>query len=267
MAKRSKNTVDYFPHSVHSGKTMFIIENKYGNDGYSFWFKVLEMLGANENHYIDCRDGETWEFLLAKTKVTDEVAKEILETLSTLNAILPELWKHKIIWSENFINNILDAYKRRTSKCMHFETLCKHLGVKCKQKSRSVKSSGAEIPKEKESKEDKSKVNEIGDLQEYENLNNEDFKKSYQEWIDYKKEKRKALTQSTVIKQLEFLNKQPDPIACINKSIQSGWQGLFEVKDNNNGQSTGSPQSKSGGNPKTNGLPVNPIRGKNVKEY
>ena len=48
-----KAIVDYFPHFVSHGKTMFTIEMKYGNDGYAFWFKLLEILGSTENHYID----------------------------------------------------------------------------------------------------------------------------------------------------------------------------------------------------------------------
>ena len=38
---------------------------------------------------------------------------------------------------------------------------------------------------------------------------------------------------STIKKQLDFLEKQEDPIAVINKSIMNGWQGLFELKGKN----------------------------------
>lgn len=167
MARQSKNTVDYFPHNVHSGKTMFIVEGKFGNDGYAFWFKVLEMLGSNENHYVDCRDTDNWEFLLAKTKVSNDLANEILLTLSNLNAINSELWAQKIIYSENFIANISDAYNRRNSNCMQLKDICKYLKVKCKHKSRSVKSSDTEIPKVKESIVKDSKENTASGLSCY----------------------------------------------------------------------------------------------------
>jgi hypothetical protein len=35
---------------------MHIIENKFGNDGYSIWFKLLEQLGKANNHFIDISD-------------------------------------------------------------------------------------------------------------------------------------------------------------------------------------------------------------------
>lgn len=45
MARPTKTSVDYFPHMTHSGKTIAILEARWGNDGYAFWFKLLELLG------------------------------------------------------------------------------------------------------------------------------------------------------------------------------------------------------------------------------
>lgn len=66
MARPKKQTVDYFPHFVKGGRTIFILENKFGNDGYAFWFKLLEILGESEGHFYDCSNASNWEYLLAK---------------------------------------------------------------------------------------------------------------------------------------------------------------------------------------------------------
>jgi len=113
MSRPKKATVDYFPHYVSHKKTMFTIENKYGNDGYAFWFKLLELLGSTEHHYFDCNNTEMWEYLLAKTRFSEENAKNILDLLSKLGAIDKELWEYKIIRSDNFIENLATVYKRR----------------------------------------------------------------------------------------------------------------------------------------------------------
>lgn len=55
MARPKKQTVDYFPHFVKGGRTIFILENKFGNDGYAFWFKLLEILGESEGWKIQCK--------------------------------------------------------------------------------------------------------------------------------------------------------------------------------------------------------------------
>ena len=113
MSRPTKATVDYFPHYVNHGKTMFTLENKYGNDGYAFWFKLLELLGGSEQHFINCNDIEMWEFLIAKTRLNEETAIEILNLLSRLGAIDQKLWGNKIIRSDNYIQNIEAVYKRR----------------------------------------------------------------------------------------------------------------------------------------------------------
>lgn len=113
MARPIKNTVDYFPHIIKHGKTMFVLESKYGNDGYAFWFKLLELLGSSNGQVYDYNNPADWEFMLAKTKVDEETANNILKTLASVNAIDKELLEKKLIWSDNFIKNIEDVYKRR----------------------------------------------------------------------------------------------------------------------------------------------------------
>ena len=115
MARPKKQTVEYFPHYVNSGKTMFILESNFGNDGYAFWFKILELLGMTEGHVYNCRNTADWEFLLAKTHVSEAIAYKILQKLADLDAIDAELWKNKLIWSDNFVRNLLPVYSNRKS--------------------------------------------------------------------------------------------------------------------------------------------------------
>ena len=70
MARPLKQTVDYFPHYVNHGKTLLIIENEYGNTGYAFWFKVIELLCTSA--VIITSDGdfdELVKMLLRKEKL------------------------------------------------------------------------------------------------------------------------------------------------------------------------------------------------------
>lgn len=115
MSRPKKQTVDYFPHDCIHNKTMFILEQKYGNDGYAFWFKVLETLGSTEGHYIHFKNGVDWEFLMAKTRIGKDRCSEMFDLLAALGAIDKDLWhEEQIVWSDNFIENIKDAYRNRT---------------------------------------------------------------------------------------------------------------------------------------------------------
>lgn len=113
MTRPRKATVDYFPHACNHGKTMFILEEKWGNDGYAFWFKLLEILGATEGHVYDAGNPAAWRYLTAKTRSDDVSAADILQCLADLNAIDPDLWSEKVIWIQNFVDGIKDVYRKR----------------------------------------------------------------------------------------------------------------------------------------------------------
>lgn len=136
--RKDKNTVDYFPHYCVGGKTQFIIESKFGNNGYAVLFKTFEVLGVSENHYFDARTLESQEYLSAKMKIGFEELLNIYNTLTTLGTFHKELWENKIIYSVNFLKNIADVYKRRTNLCMNFYELCEHLSIKCIHKYDSM---------------------------------------------------------------------------------------------------------------------------------
>ena len=114
MARPKKRTVDYFPHQCNHGKTMFILEQKYGNDGYAFWFKLLELLGTTEGHFLHLENSADWEFLQAKTRLYGDKCREILDLLARLDAIDRELWEsHRVVWSQNFVDGIAPVYGNR----------------------------------------------------------------------------------------------------------------------------------------------------------
>ena len=113
MSRPKKAIVDYFPHFINHKKTIAVLENQFKNDGYAFWFKLLEILGGSNHHFIDCNEPTQWLFLLTKTLVSEETAINILNLLAEMNAIDKEFWKKKIIRSQNFIDNLLPVYQRR----------------------------------------------------------------------------------------------------------------------------------------------------------
>ena len=116
MARPRKQTVDYFPHDTDcsESRTLTIVQTKHGNDGYAFWFKMLQLLGKTAGHYYNCSEPADWEFLLAKTHVSDsDKAKGILQTFVTMGAIDKELYAHGVIWCQNFVDRLEEVYRRR----------------------------------------------------------------------------------------------------------------------------------------------------------
>ena len=116
MSRTKKQSVEYFPHFTKGGRTIYILESKYGNDGYAFWFKLLEILADSEGHFYDCANLSNWQFLLAKSRCAEPIANEIIETLIDLGKIDGELWnEERKLWVQGLVDNLSDVYRKRLS--------------------------------------------------------------------------------------------------------------------------------------------------------
>lgn len=226
--RKDKNTVDYFPHYCKSGKTLFILENKFGNDGYAVWFKILELLGSNDNHYINCNDISNWEFIQAQMRVSENKLNDILNCLANLDAIHKELWENKIIWSSNFIKNINDAYLRRKTECMNFYNLCSHLSIKCKHK---YSLTGIIEHTNTQSIVEEIKVKEI--------IRKTPFEKAFDDFLLMRKNIKKPAT----IKAIELIKDKLSKLSngnekmaidILNQSIMNSWQDVYNLKSDIN---------------------------------
>jgi Domain of unknown function (DUF4373) len=128
MGAKNKHIVSYFPFICREGETVFFIEDKYGNNGYATWVKILRQLAVTERHYLDLEKKTSMLFLAAKCKVSPELLTEIIEDLVEFGDFDKHLWNdRKVIYCQKFIDNIEDAYKRRSTYCIQLSDLCKHI--------------------------------------------------------------------------------------------------------------------------------------------
>lgn len=128
MARQQRNNVDYFPHPVTHGKSMFYLRTKYGNDGYTVWFMILEKLGTADFHFLDLKDEIQLMYLSAELKVSDEDLTSIIKDLVRMGKFDADLWNDEsIIYDQEFVDSIADAYKKRTNPVVNKESLLTRL--------------------------------------------------------------------------------------------------------------------------------------------
>jgi len=241
VARPQKQTVDYFPHDTDASesKTLTIIQSKYGNDGYAFWFKLLQLLGKSPGHYFDFNKAADWEFLLAKTHIKDtETAKEILNTLSLLDAIDSELYQHGIIWCQKFVDRIADAYNRTVGGVPERPKIKVNV-TKTDESADRNPENPTEMPqtKLKETKLNKTKIPEFIEQE------------LWDAYLEIRKKKRAMPTDHAkvlLIKKLEeFRDAGDDPNEVLKRSIMNGWTGIFPL-DKKGGQGGAYRQSARG---------------------
>jgi hypothetical protein len=115
MARPVKSTVDYFPHDANAseGRTLSILENHFGHEGYAAWFKLLERVSVTNNQVIDIRNPEDVEFLAAKMRMSAERLKIILSKMADLGAIDKPLFESGYIWCQNLVDRLDQVYRKR----------------------------------------------------------------------------------------------------------------------------------------------------------
>jgi hypothetical protein len=113
MARPGSKNVDYFPCYCKDGKVLFVLESRWGNNGYAFFYKLWKRLGDADYHYIDLRPIDNWEYFRAKMGVSDSETTDILNKLAEMGIIDPELWSQRVIWSESFLESVADVWRKR----------------------------------------------------------------------------------------------------------------------------------------------------------
>ena len=183
MARTQKDTVDYFPHYADaSGRdTLTVLEGQFGNDGYVFWFKLLERLASTDGHFIACANSKKWQLLLARSRVNEDVGVEIMKLLVEMGAIDKQLWvQDKIIWCQNLVDNVADVYRnrRRSTPQKPISTRLKLLTTPEKAKT---------TPDNPQSKLKESKVEEIKEEEiiSSSSLSKKDVLEAYEQNIGY----------------------------------------------------------------------------------
>lgn len=82
MARPRKDGMDYFPHDTDATNDTKIeaLRMLYGNDGYAFYFILLEIIYKQPNFELDVSDAETMQILAKKVEVTTEKFDSMLKT-------------------------------------------------------------------------------------------------------------------------------------------------------------------------------------------
>lgn len=82
MARPKKEGMDYFPHDTDSvnDEKVEALRMLYGNDGYAFYFILLERIYRTKNAELDVSDAETMQILSRKVGVTIQEFENMLKT-------------------------------------------------------------------------------------------------------------------------------------------------------------------------------------------
>ncbi len=257
MARIEKNIVSYFPHdaTASSGDTLTILQNRFGNDGYAVWFKLLEKLASSEGHIIDCRNPMRWQLLVAYFGIDEITTVEIFKLLVEIEAIDKELWASRVIWCQKLVDNVAHVYTNRRREKPLKPVITDDKPITTTEKSITTPQSTHSIVK------DSIVDNSIVDKETLSPSSNghPDWlnTETWEAFLEMRKEKKAVPSEKAkvlLVKELEKLKiAGDDPTEVLNQSIMNGWKGVFALKKQGGKYGTAAAGQWAGGdksNPK-----------------
>lgn len=131
MARPEKHTADYFPFYVKDGRTLFILESKYGCKGTGFFTNVLRFLCNIPDHHYCIKDESDRLFFFSKVQCDEESGLDMLNIMAKTGKLLTSWWvSNAVIYSPDLINSLKDAYRSRRNTLLTQDEIMVIYGIK-----------------------------------------------------------------------------------------------------------------------------------------
>jgi hypothetical protein len=125
MARPERHDVDYFPFVAKRGKTLNILQSKYGLEGIGFFTNLLRFLAVTPDHYYCIKEKDDELNFFAEIGLeNEEKGKAMIELMVKTGKLDKKLWEdHRVIACDAFLKSVEDAYKRRGNEIITIERI------------------------------------------------------------------------------------------------------------------------------------------------
>jgi len=244
MGRPERHDADYFPFYVKDGKTLFILESKYGLQGIGFFTNLMRFLTRQTDHHICIQDESDRLYFFAQIRCPEDLGMDMIGLMVKTGKIDLKLWSESmVIVSQDLLDSLQDAYKNRNNPIIEIAQI--RLSYQVNPISYQENPITSPDKPQRKGKERKGKY--IGEIPLPEWLP----KKTWEEYLEMRKEIKKPLLEKSfprVWKELEKLkNLGHSPEGVLDQSIRNTWQGVFEIKKpfNQGGKDGGIRTSRS----------------------
>ena len=116
MGRPERHDADYFPFYVKDGKTLYILESKYGLQGIGFFTNLMRFLTRQTDHHICIQDESDRLYFFAQIRCPEDVGMDMIELMVKTGKLDADLWaESRVIVSQDLLDSLCDAYKNRNN--------------------------------------------------------------------------------------------------------------------------------------------------------
>jgi hypothetical protein len=125
MGRPERHDVDYFPFFAKRGKTLNILQSKYGLEGIGFFTNLMRFLALTPDHHYCIKEETDRMNFFAEIGIQDENrGLEMIELMVKTEKLDRELWeKYQVIVSQAFLDSLGEAYKQRKNEIITIDVI------------------------------------------------------------------------------------------------------------------------------------------------
>ena len=242
MGRPERHDADYFPFYVKDGKTLFILESKYGLQGIGFFTNLMRFLTRQTDHHICIKDESDRLYFFAQIRCPEDLGTDMISLMVKTGKLDQELWlTSRVIVSQDLLDSLQDAYKNRNNPIIEIS----QIRLSYQLNPVSYQDNPITSPDKPQRKGKERKGKEIGEIKFPEWLP----KDTWEAFIEMRKSMKAAPTEKAILLLIQKLGKLKtegnDPKLVLEESIANNWKGLFPLKSGGNGDGKGIRTSRS----------------------
>jgi hypothetical protein len=125
MGRPERHDVDYFPFFAKRGKTLNILQSKYGLEGIGFFTNLMRLLALTPDHYYCIKEEEDRLNFFAEIGIQEEEkCMAIIELMVKTKKLDKRLWEdHRVIVCEAFLESLKEAYRNRVNQIITIDEI------------------------------------------------------------------------------------------------------------------------------------------------
>jgi len=124
MGRQPKYDADYFPFYAKDGRTLFILQQRYGLEGIGFFTNLMRLLTLTPNHHLCIQEEADRLYFFSKIGIDEDRGMEMIDLLVKTGKIHHDLWiTHRVIVSEDHLNSLKPLYERRKQEIITIEEI------------------------------------------------------------------------------------------------------------------------------------------------
>lgn len=130
MGRPERHDADYFPFYAKDGRTLFVLESKFGCSGTGFFTNVMRILTLTPDHHICIKEESDRLYFFSKCHCDDVSGAEMLLMMVKTGKIDKELWeKASVVASQDLLNSLEEAYRKRSNKIISIHQIKQIYGI------------------------------------------------------------------------------------------------------------------------------------------